>query len=164
MTSGFRIAAGFRRFAFGMLGTAAVACAAVAHASGPQFYAARCATCHGVSGEGNGTLAPRLNGRVSKVATKPEGRRYLILVMLNGMFGAITVDGKPYRGVMAPVSTMSDDGIADLLTHIASTGKAAKHVAAFTGAEVAKVRAEGKRSISEVAAERARLAEKGLIP
>ena len=86
------------------------------------------------------------------------------MVLLNGLFGAITVDGNRYSGVMAPVATMSDQDIASLLTEVVSMGKAAKHVSAFTAAEVAKVRAEGKHSFKEVAAERARLAEKGIIP
>jgi mono/diheme cytochrome c family protein len=143
----------------------AVAAAAVsAHATGPQTFSTRCSMCHQPSGAGLPGQFPRLSGRVSQIAASPDGRRYLALVMLYGMYGAITVDGKPIMGLMPNMGTLKDQDVADVLNHAVALKKAPKPVTAFTAAEIATVRASGKKMASEVAAERSRLAAKGLIP
>lgn len=137
---------------------------AAAGAAGQKDYAARCSMCHQPSGAGLAGQFPRLAGRLGKIAAKPEGRRYLALVLLYGLYGPINVDGRAVSGVMPAMGSMSDAAIADLLNHAVALPKATKGGAPFTAAEVAKVRAEGRKSGSEVAAERARLVAKGLIP
>lgn len=132
--------------------------------AGQQAYAARCSMCHQPSGAGLAGQFPRLAGRLGKMAAKPEGRRYLALVLLHGLYGPITVDGRAVSGVMPTMGSMSDAAIADLLNHAAALPAPTRGVAPFTAAEVAKVRAEGRKSGSDVAVERARLAAKGLMP
>ena len=120
--------------------------------------------CHQSDGAGLAGQFPRLKGRVGQIATAPEGRSYLALVLLNGMYGKVTVDGQSISGMMPTMSMLSDPQIADLLNYVVGLKKPAKPAAAFTAAEIAKVRAVGKLSGPEVAAERARLLGKGLIP
>lgn len=132
-----------------------------AMASGPTTYSGRCAACHQANGAGN-TQFPRLNGRVSKIAATPAGRSYLIKVVLFGMFGPVTVDGRKLNGMMPGQGSLSDQDVADVLNHIASLGGGKPK--AFTAGEVAAVRGSGKMTATQVGSERAGLASKGLVP
>ncbi|WP_429614983.1 c-type cytochrome [Sphingobium olei] len=134
-----------------------------AMAGGPQTFASRCSMCHQPSGAGLPGQFPRLSGRVSEIAGSPDGRRYLTMVLLYGLYGPITVDDKKIAGLMPGMGTMSDQDVADVLNHAVAFKKAAKPAPPFTAAEIAKVRAGGKLTASQVAAERGRLAAKGLI-
>lgn len=154
----------FKDMSFLLLGVGAAAMAGPAAATGPQSFASRCSMCHQPSGAGLPGQFPRLSGRVSQIATTPDGRRYLAMVLLYGIYGPISVDDKKITGLMPSMGTMSDQDIADVLNHAVSLKKAAKPVAAFTAAEIAKVRASGKQTAAQVAAERGRIAAKGLIP
>ena len=107
---------------------------------------------------------PRLSGRIAQIAGKPDGRAYLAKVLLFGLYGSIIVDGKPITGMMPAVGTMSDQDIADVLTHVAGLQKAAKPAAAFTAAEIGKARAEGKLTSAGVASVRTDLVTKGIVP
>jgi cytochrome c553 len=149
---------------FLLLGVAMAGVSVRASGTGAQSFASRCSMCHQPSGAGLPGQFPRLSGRVSQIATTPEGRRYLAMVLLYGIYGPISVDARPITGLMPGMGTMSDQDIADVLNHAVALKKAAKPVAAFTGAEIAKVRVGGKQTAAQVAAERGRLAGKGLIP
>lgn len=155
---------GIKRVTLSLLAVGAAGLPGAAQATGPQTFANRCSMCHQPSGAGLPGQFPRLNGRVAQIATSPEGRRYLAMVLLYGIYGPITVDDKKITGLMPGMGTMSDQDIADVLNHAVSLKKAAKPAAPFTAAEVAKVRAGGKQTAAQVAAERGRLAGKGLIP
>lgn len=85
------------------------------------------------------------------------------MVLLYGIYGPIMVDDRKITGLMPGMGTMSDQDIADVLNHAVSLKKAAKPGPAFTAAEIAKVRGGGKLTAAQVAAERGRLAGKGLI-
>lgn len=135
-----------------------------AHAGGAQTFAAQCSMCHQPSGAGLPGSFPRISGRVPQIASTPDGRRYLAMVLLYGMIGPITVDGKAISGVMPSMGSMGDQGIADVLNHVLTLGKPAKKPAPFTAAEVAKVRSGGRKSASDVGLERSRLAALKLIP
>jgi mono/diheme cytochrome c family protein len=135
-----------------------------ASATGLQTFSSRCSMCHQPSGAGLPGQFPRLSGRVSQIAASPDGRRYLAFVLLYGIYGPIKVDGKPITGLMPGMGTLSDQDVADVLNHAVALQKPAKPVPAFTATEIAKIRATGKKTSSEVAAERGRLAAKGLIP
>jgi mono/diheme cytochrome c family protein len=141
----------------------AMAASEAAVASGPQTFTSRCSMCHQPSGMGLPGQFPRLSGRVSEIAASPEGRDYLAKVLLYGLYGPITVDDKKIAGLMPGMGTMSDQDIADVLNHAVSLKKTAKPAPPFTASEIAKVRAAGKLTASQVAAERGRLAAKGLI-
>jgi mono/diheme cytochrome c family protein len=144
--------------------TLASALPAVALAAGATNYASRCSMCHQPSGAGLPGQFPRLSGRAAQMAGSPDGRAYLAKVLLFGLYGPINVDGKPITGMMPAVGSMNDQDIADLLNHLVSLKKAAKPAAAFTAAEVAKVRAQGKLTSSGVATVRTDLASKGIVP
>jgi mono/diheme cytochrome c family protein len=133
-------------------------------ATGPQNFASHCSMCHQADGAGLPGQFPRLAGRIGPIAASPEGRHYLISVVLTGMYGKIVVDGQPISGLMPSMGMMSDKDVADVLNHVVALKKPAKPVAAFTAAEVAKIRAEGKRTSSDVGAERTRIDAKKLIP
>lgn len=126
-------------------------------------FVARCSMCHQAGGEGLAGQFPRLAGRAAGIAQSPEGRRYMTRVVLNGMAGPISVDGKPLMGVMPGMSTMSDTEIAEILSHAVILGKPTKPAKPFKAAEIAAIRAEGRVSMSENGALRAKLVESGLI-
>ncbi len=121
----------------------AAASAAAPTANGATLYA-RCAACHTASGKGVPGAYPPLGVDFRKLATKPAGRRYLVLAVTRGVGGAITVEGKPYRAFMPAQSGMDDAAVAAVLNHIgtsiAKTGPAFK---AFNAAEVGVARASG---------------------
>lgn len=147
-----------------VLACALVGVPVAATATGPQTYATRCSMCHQPSGAGLPGSFPRLAGRVPVIARSADGRRYLAMVLLYGLYGPITVDGKPVSGLMPSMASLTDQAIADVLNHAVGLQKAAAKVAPFTAAEIAAVRAGGRKSGSDVAAERGRLAARKLIP
>lgn len=136
---------------FGAMGIAALALPAVAAPDGAALFA-RCAACHTKTGAGVPGAYPPLGADFRGLAAKPAGRRYIALAVLRGLSGPLTVEGKPYRGVM-PAQVLDDASAAAVLNHvgtqIAKTGPAFK---AFTDKEVAGYRASGAAlSSAEVA-------------
>lgn len=123
---------------------AALVLASTAHAApdGASVYT-RCAACHTKTGAGVPGAYPPLATDFRALATKPAGRRYLVLAVTRGLSGPITVDGKAFRGVM-PAQTLDDVAVSAVLNHvgtqIAKTGPAFKP---FTEKEVATHRASG---------------------
>lgn len=103
----------------------------------------RCAACHTKTGAGVPGAYPPLNADFRTLAAKPAGRRYLALAVIRGLSGPITVEGKPYRGMM-PAQVLDDASVAAVLNHIgtqiARSGSAPRP---FTQAEVAAIRAGG---------------------
>ena len=135
-------------------------------AAGPELFANRCAMCHQASGAGLSGQFPRLAGRVNVIAQTPPGRRYLVLVLLNGMVGSITVDGQGISGLMPSVAALPDQDLAELLNHAVRLGPPAKgkKPVPFTAAEIAEVRQSGAIGPSATAVERAKLVAAGVIP
>jgi mono/diheme cytochrome c family protein len=87
--------------------------------SGRQLYLTTCANCHGTDGKGLSRFAPPLIG--SEWVLGDEKR--LSLILLHGLEGPVEVNGKRYDvpeilPVMPSHSTMTDDGIAAVLTYI----------------------------------------------
>lgn len=105
-------------------------------ADGAQVYH-RCAACHLANGQGVPGAFPPLQKDVKSFAAKPEGRRYLVLVVTRGVSGEIKAEGKAYRGFMPAQAGLSDDQIAAVLNHVTTPAKP------FTAAEVAQVKADG---------------------
>jgi mono/diheme cytochrome c family protein len=127
-----------------------VAAPALASPDGPTVYR-KCAVCHLPSGAGVPGAFPPLGADFAKLAKGPLGRRYVILGVIKGVSGPITVGGKPYRGVMPAQAGLDDEAIANVLNHVAvSIARAGKGFAPFTPAEVAKVRAGGTSMTSAV--------------
>ncbi|MAC58346.1 MAG: cytochrome C-552 [Novosphingobium sp.] len=153
-----------KRFVLVAAGVLQAVYAPSAHADGAKVYSSRCAACHKADGSGVPGQFPRLKGRVGEIARSKDGRSYLISVLLYGIFGAITVDGRQLGGMMPPLGSLSDQDIADSLNYAVALDMPTKKVAVFTAAEVKGVRAAGRLSAAKVASERARLVAKGLIP
>lgn len=90
--------------------------AANAAADGATVYNT-CLPCHGATGAGIPGAFPPLaesewvNGPIEN----------LIRIQLRGLIGPISVKGKQYNSAMGPNSTMSDDEIAAVLTHVRSS-------------------------------------------
>jgi mono/diheme cytochrome c family protein len=113
--------------------------------NGGALYA-RCAACHTATGKGIPGAYPPLGIDFRKLAAKPAGRRFLVLSVTRGLNGAITVEGKPYGGMMPAQTGMDDAALAAVLNHvgttIATTGPAFRP---FTAAEIAKARVSGAK-------------------
>lgn len=121
----------------------AVAVATVTPAQlGKKVYANICQACHQATGLGVPGVYPPL--AASEWVTGSEERA--IRIVLHGLNGPITVEGKEYNNAMAALgSVLKDDQVANVLTYIRQEwGNAAPEVKAET---VARVRSEvGNRS------------------
>jgi len=104
---------------------------------GKKIFVTNCATCHQATGTGVPGQYPPLAG--SEWATGNEER--IIRIVLHGLNGPITVEGKEYNNVMAPLgAVLKDDQIANVLSYIRQEwGNKAPDVEPET---VAKVRAD----------------------
>ena len=103
-----------------------------------QLYAKQCLTCHQANGGGVPGMFPPLagNGKI----TGPSSD--LIRIVLFGLQGPLTVNGKDYNQLMPAQAYLSDKQIAELLTYIRSSwGNKASSVSAE---EVGKIRKQGK--------------------
>lgn len=83
-------------------------------AAGASAYNLYCGTCHLPDGKGDGNRFPPIHGSEWVSGNKKK----LIEVVLNGLSGNITVNGKPYNGVMPPHDFLKDEEIAQILTYI----------------------------------------------
>jgi mono/diheme cytochrome c family protein len=115
----------------------AVKVAALSRAQlGKRVYDTTCITCHQANGLGVPGQYPPLAG--SEWATGSEER--VIRIVLHGLNGPITVEGKEYNNVMAPLGSLKDEQIANVISYVrASWGNTASEVQPET---VAKVRAD----------------------
>ena len=129
------------------LNTGAVASAAVP--DGKAVYAAKCAACHQVGGTGGGPFPPLAE---NADITAPDTSN-LILSVLNGRSGPISVNGKTFSGTMPTwKDQLSDADIAAVLTYIRSAWSnkaaivtaeqvaAARHPVALTGGQIFSAR------------------------
>lgn len=99
----------------------------------------RCAACHLQTGAGVPGAFPPLGANVRALSQSEKGRRYLATVVIKGVSGPLTIEGKTYRGVMPAQGDLDDVAIAALLDHVVS--KVAKGKARpFTAAEIATAR------------------------
>lgn len=96
---------------------------------GAKLYERHCASCHGDSGEGVPGVYPALAGSRAVVMATPAN---LVHMVLEGGFPPVTA-GNPRPYGMPPFATvLSNDEIAQLLTHLRSSwGNQAPPVSAF---------------------------------
>ena len=132
-----------------------------AAADGAAIFDANCAFCHQAGGVGVPGQFPRLAGRAGAIAAKPEGRKFLSEVVLNGMSGRVAVDGEQVLGIMPGFDALSDDDIAAVLSYLTGLDHAPVSV---TAEEIKAARARPKLSPTDIAAERTRLAAKKIVP
>jgi mono/diheme cytochrome c family protein len=155
------------RIRVALLSGAVVALAGTAQAqtqTPPPAYKANCQVCHQADAGGLPGQFPRLKGRVGDLATTPDGRKYLAKVVVHGLSGKISVDGKTILGVMPAYGSLSDADLSATLTYLASLpSNAKKKPAPFTAAEIKAIRTP-RMTGSDLKAERERLATGNLMP
>ena len=86
--------------------------------SGETMFNEYCVGCHQVGGAGVPGEYPRLAGRVDKIAADPRGRAFLAQLMLTGMSGTITVDGRRILGIMPAFDNLKDGELAAILNYV----------------------------------------------
>jgi mono/diheme cytochrome c family protein len=138
-----------------------IAATDAAMADGAQLFDTSCAFCHQAGGVGVPGQFPRLAGRVGEIAGKPEGKKFLPQILLNGMSGRVSVDGEQILGIMPGFDGMSDDDMAALLTYLTGLEHAP---VPYSADEIKQARAQPKLAPGDVAAERAILAGKKIVP
>lgn len=103
--------------------------------AGEALFNGTCSVCHQSAGQGIEGVFPPLAG--SDLLAKTPKRA--VNIVLNGLNGPLTVNGKDYNSVMPPMSQLNDDELANILTFVThSWGN--KGTDAFTAAEVSAVR------------------------
>jgi nitrite reductase (NO-forming) len=108
-------------------------------AAGKALYAGTCSVCHQSNGAGLADVFPPL----AKADYLMEDPRRAIEVVLNGLSGKITVNGKTYDSVMPPMSQLNDDEVANILTYVMNDW--GNEGPAVSPKEVADVRATTSR-------------------
>jgi mono/diheme cytochrome c family protein len=85
-------------------------------AKGQKLYNEYCKTCHQETGKGLGSVYPPLAG---SDYLKTKSKAEVIKVVTGGLKGEITVNGKKFNGVMAPLpAKYTDQDVADILTYV----------------------------------------------
>jgi nitrite reductase (NO-forming) len=107
--------------------------------AGALLYNGTCSVCHQGNGAGLPDVFPPLAGSDYLSADKERA----IGVVLNGLSGPVTVNGKQYNSVMPPMSQLTDDEIANILTFVRNSWS--NQGDAITKEQVAKVRASTQR-------------------
>ncbi|MBK7907300.1 MAG: nitrite reductase, copper-containing [Gemmatimonadetes bacterium] len=106
-------------------------------ARGQQVYAANCAACHQLGGEGTAGAFPPLARSDYLMADKDRA----IGVVLHGLSGEVTVNGQKFNGVM-PSLGLSDTDIAAVLSYVRTNfGNRASDLVSLR--DVSRVRAAG---------------------
>ena len=115
----------------------AVAADAPAYPDGAKAFQASCAVCHGPGGAGIPSLAPPLLSYPAHYAGSAEGRRQLAMTVLNGLYGAITVEDQHFDFRMPEFSALDDATLAAALNFVVfDLGHAAADTKPITPAEI----------------------------
>lgn len=83
------------------------------YAAGKAIYETRCRACHGDNGIGTSPALPPL----AKSDYFANDKMRLAAAILNGIRGPITVNGKPYDGIM-PQIPMKDEEVAAVSNYV----------------------------------------------
>jgi mono/diheme cytochrome c family protein len=102
--------------------------------NGPAVFARTCQTCHQANGQGMPNAFPPLAGSPIVQGDKAK----FIRLVLRGLQGPITVEGKKFNGMMPPQGSLSDADLAAVMTYERSNF--GNHADAVTAAEVARER------------------------
>ena len=110
---------------------------------GQAVFGRTCITCHQVNGQGVPNVYPPLAGSPYVNGDKNK----MIRIVLHGVQGPITVEGKNFNNVMPPWKSLSDDDIAAVITYVRTNF--GNHGGAVTTQDVAaQRRATASRSTS----------------
>jgi nitrite reductase (NO-forming) / hydroxylamine reductase len=86
-------------------------------AAGQEVYQKVCQACHGAEGQGLPGAFPPLADS-DWIVENPDR---LVEIILGGLSGPITVNGKQYNAVMPPMAYLSDEEVANVLTFVLNT-------------------------------------------
>ncbi len=104
--------------------------------AGKVLFTGTCSVCHQANGQGLPGVFPPL-ARSDFIAADPKRT---IGILLHGLSGKVTVNGKEYDSVMPPMTQLNDDEIANILTFVLNSwGNPGGRI---TTEDVAKARAE----------------------
>ena len=103
---------------------------------GKQVYMQTCFVCHQIDGQGVAGQIPPLVKSDYLMADKDRSIRGI----LQGQSGPMTVNGKPYNGIMIPLNYLNDEQVANVLTYVRNSfGNSGDPV---TVEEVRRIRSE----------------------
>lgn len=128
---------------------------------GWRDYNDECGICHH-GGRGQANETPPLFGRIDQIAQTPEGKRYVMHVLLNGLSGPINVHDQEFSWSMPNFRNLSDKKIARILTWVAQQGQTASPPH-FTAEDIAAER-NHHLSSEAVREERERLDRRQPLP
>ncbi len=96
--------------------------AATSSANGVDGAAAyqNCVACHMADGGGMAGVFPPLSGSVPHLLETDGGPEYMMRVVLYGLQGPITVDGKAFNGAMPGWGHLSNEDLAAALNYVSS--------------------------------------------
>jgi nitrite reductase (NO-forming) len=83
-------------------------------AAGESLFKGTCSVCHQATGQGLPNVFPPLAKSDFLMANKQRS----IEIVLKGLTGAVTVNGKQFNSVMPPMSQLRDDELANILTYV----------------------------------------------
>ena len=83
-------------------------------AKGKQVFMQTCFVCHMMNGEGIPNQIPPLAKSDYLMADKHRAIR----IVLGGQSGELTVNGKKYNSIMAPLNHLADEEVANVLTYV----------------------------------------------
>ena len=82
--------------------------------AGQALFAGTCSTCHQPNGEGMAGVFPPL-AKSSVLAANPKR---IVEIMMHGLNGPVTVNGKQYNSTMPAQTQLTDDEIANIGTYV----------------------------------------------
>ncbi|MBS0376816.1 MAG: nitrite reductase, copper-containing [Proteobacteria bacterium] len=107
--------------------------------AGEKLFTGTCSVCHQATGQGLEGVFPPL----AKSDFLMADLKRAIGIVLNGLTGPVTVNGKTYNSVMPPMSQLNDDEVANILTYVRNAW--GNEDATVSAAEVAEIRKTTKR-------------------
>jgi nitrite reductase (NO-forming) len=111
--------------------------------AGQALFTGTCSTCHQGNGEGMPGVFPPL-AKSDYIAADPKR---VAQIILHGLQGPVTVNGKDYTSVMPPMSQLTDDEVANISTYVLNSwGNPGGHV---SKAEAAVIRQAKPANASE---------------
>ena len=84
----------------------------------PIAFDRRCSVCHQASGSGIPGIYPPIAGTIGGYVKLPQGRTFLIHLLLNGMNGPISSRGTTYDGFMPMAADFSDGDLAAAINYV----------------------------------------------
>jgi nitrite reductase (NO-forming) len=108
-------------------------------AAGQALFNGTCSVCHQPTGQGLEGVFPPL----AKSDFLMSDLKRAIGILLNGLTGAVTVNGKTFNSVMPPMSQLNDDEIANILSYVRNSW--GNQDGAVSSADVAAVRKSTQR-------------------